>query len=72
MLAATGTTTVLVTHDQEEALSFADRVAVVRDGRVVQVASPDELYERPVDLETARFVGGGGRARRHVSSPTGS
>jgi iron(III) transport system ATP-binding protein len=39
VLAATGTTTVLVTHDQEEALSFADRVAVVRDGRVVQVAS---------------------------------
>ena len=57
VLAATGTTTVLVTHDQEEALSFADRVAVVREGRVVQVASPDELYERPVDLETARFVG---------------
>ena len=57
VLAATGTTTVLVTHDQEEALSFADRVAVVRDGRVVQVASPDDLYERPVDLDTARFVG---------------
>jgi iron(III) transport system ATP-binding protein len=57
VLAATGTTTVLVTHDQEEALSFADRVAVVRDGQVVQVASPDDLYERPVDLDTARFVG---------------
>ncbi len=57
VLAATGTTTVLVTHDQEEALSFADRVAVVRDGHVVQVASPDDLYERPADLETARFVG---------------
>jgi iron(III) transport system ATP-binding protein len=57
VLLSTGTTTVLVTHDQEEALSFADRVAVVRDGRVVQVASPDQLYERPVDLETARFVG---------------
>jgi iron(III) transport system ATP-binding protein len=57
VLAATGTTTVLVTHDQEEALSFADRVAVVRDGHVVQVATPDHLYESPVDLETARFVG---------------
>ncbi|MDQ5974354.1 MAG: transporter ATP-binding protein [Actinomycetota bacterium] len=57
VLAETGTTTVLVTHDQEEALSFADRVAVVRDGRVVQVAGPDDLYERPVDLDTARFVG---------------
>jgi iron(III) transport system ATP-binding protein len=57
VLAATGTTTILVTHDQEEALSMADRVAVVRDGRVVQVASPDELYDWPVDLITARFVG---------------
>jgi iron(III) transport system ATP-binding protein len=57
VLAATGTTTVLVTHDQEEALSFADRVAVVRGGHVVQVASPDHLYEFPADLETARFVG---------------
>jgi iron(III) transport system ATP-binding protein len=57
VLAATGTTTLLVTHDQEEALSFADRVAVVRDGHVVQVATPDHLYEHPADLETARFVG---------------
>ena len=57
VLTATGTTTVLVTHDQEEALSIADRVAVVRDGHVVQVASPDELYDRPADLLTARFVG---------------
>ena len=57
VLAATGTTTILVTHDQEEALSIADRVAVVRDGRVVQVATPDDLYERPADPATARFVG---------------
>ncbi len=57
VLAATGTTTILVTHDQEEALSLADRVAVVRDGRIVQVDTPEGLYERPVDLPTARFVG---------------
>jgi iron(III) transport system ATP-binding protein len=57
VLARTGTTTILVTHDQEEALSIADRVAVVRDGRVVQVDTPDDLYGHPVDLDTARFVG---------------
>jgi iron(III) transport system ATP-binding protein len=57
VLLATGTTAILVTHDQEEALSVADRVAVVRDGRVVQVDTPDRLYELPVDLATARFVG---------------
>ena len=57
VLAATGTTTILVTHDQEEALSIADRVAVVRHGRIVQVAQPDVLYDRPADLVTARFVG---------------
>ncbi len=57
VLDVTGTTTILVTHDQEEALSIADRVAVVRDGTVVQVAGPADLYEHPVDLTTARFVG---------------
>jgi len=57
VLLATGTTAILVTHDQEEALSVADRVAVVRDGRVVQVDTPDRLYEHPGDLDTARFVG---------------
>ena len=57
VLARTGTTTILVTHDQEEALSIADRVAVVRDGRVVQVDTPGDLYGHPADLDTARFVG---------------
>ncbi|HYE91382.1 MAG TPA: ABC transporter ATP-binding protein [Terriglobales bacterium] len=52
-----GITTVYVTHDQEEALSLSDRVAVMRDGRVQQVATPKELYERPVNRFVADFVG---------------
>lgn len=54
---ADGTTAVLVTHDQHEALSTADLVAVLRDGRVVQAAEPSELYRAPVDLGVGRFVG---------------
>jgi ABC-type Fe3+/spermidine/putrescine transport system ATPase subunit len=52
-----GITTVYVTHDQEEALSLSDRVAVMRDGHVLQVATPRELYERPVTRFVADFVG---------------
>jgi iron(III) transport system ATP-binding protein len=51
------TTTLLVTHDQDEALSLADRVAVLRDGKIVQHTTPQELYARPIDDELARFVG---------------
>ena len=47
----------LVTHDQDEALSVADRVAVLRDGRMAQYAAPQELYDRPADADVARFVG---------------
>ncbi len=52
-----GTTAILVTHDQDEALSMADRIAVLRDGRIVQYAAPHELYTRPADAALARFVG---------------
>jgi putative spermidine/putrescine transport system ATP-binding protein len=52
-----GITTVFVTHDQSEALSVADRVGVLRNGRLEQVASPDELYERPATAFVAEFVG---------------
>jgi iron(III) transport system ATP-binding protein len=52
-----GTTAVLVTHDQDEALSMADRIAALRHGRIAQYATPEELYSRPVDAELAGFIG---------------
>jgi iron(III) transport system ATP-binding protein len=51
-------TAVLVTHDQSEALSLADQVAVMRDGRIVQVDAPDRVYRTPHDTGVASFVGG--------------
>ncbi|HEY3735596.1 MAG TPA: ABC transporter ATP-binding protein [Streptosporangiaceae bacterium] len=57
VLRATGTTTVLVTHDQDEALSSADRIAVMRDGRITQEGTPREIYQSPADPQTAAFVG---------------
>jgi thiamine transport system ATP-binding protein len=50
-------TAVYVTHDQTEAFALGDRVAVVRAGRVVQIATPDELWSRPLDADVARFLG---------------
>jgi putative spermidine/putrescine transport system ATP-binding protein len=47
----------LITHDQDEALSLADRIVVLRDGRLIQVAPPQELYDHPVDAFVASFVG---------------
>jgi ABC-type sugar transport system ATPase subunit len=74
-----GVTSVFVTHDQEEAMSISDRVAVMRLGRVEQVGTPEEVYARPVSTYVARFVGSpqmdiltgelrreGGIARYHV------
>jgi iron(III) transport system ATP-binding protein len=57
VLRATQTTAVLVTHDQDEALSSADRVAIMRDGRITQVDTPRDVYQRPVDPQTAAFLG---------------
>lgn len=56
-LADAGVTTLLVTHDQEEALSIADRVAVMRDGRFTQVGTPEQVYSEPRDRFTAMFLG---------------
>jgi putative spermidine/putrescine transport system ATP-binding protein len=54
---ALGRATVYVTHDQEEALSLADRVVVMKDGVVRQVGTPEELYHRPANLDVANFMG---------------
>jgi iron(III) transport system ATP-binding protein len=50
-------TTIYVTHDQKEALSIADRIAVLKDGKLMQVGSPDELYHRPASAFVADFIG---------------
>ncbi len=55
--ATTATTFVYVTHDQEEALTMSQRIAVMKDGRVQQVATPRELYERPASAFVAGFIG---------------
>lgn len=57
LLADAGVTTILVTHDQSEALSFADQLAVMRHGRLVQSGPPLELYRYPDDVQTALFLG---------------
>lgn len=52
-----GVTSVFVTHDQEEAMSISDRIAVMRAGRVEQIGTPEEVYCRPVTRYVARFIG---------------
>ena len=52
-----GVTVVYVTHDQEEALTMSDRVAVMNDGKIVQVSTPEEIYDNPQDVFVADFVG---------------
>jgi len=64
-----GTTALFVTHDQEEALSMADRVGVMREGRLEQIAAPDVLYSRPATAFVAEFVGTMNRIPGELTGP---
>src|ERR671910_2057428 len=64
-----GITFVYVTHDQEEALTMSDRIGVMRDGRLLQVAGPEELYERPATRFVADFIGRSNILPGTVASP---
>ncbi len=68
------TTTIYVTHDQTEAMTMGDRVAVMRQGRLVQVDAPQALYDRPVDLFVAGFIGSPAMnlVRAHLHASNGS
>ena len=63
-----GITFILVTHDQEEALSMSDRICIMRGGRIVQVGSPRDLYDRPASRYVADFVGKSNFFSGHVTS----
>ncbi|MCK1710431.1 MULTISPECIES: ABC transporter ATP-binding protein [unclassified Bradyrhizobium] len=67
-----GVTIVFVTHDQGEALTMSDRVAVFNRGRIQQISSPDELYERPANAFVARFIGENNRISGTVVECAGS
>lgn len=63
-----GITTIYVTHDQEEALSLSDRIAVMLNGQVLQVGAPEEVYEEPASRKVAEFVGEGNYIEGSVAS----
>ncbi|MBI4286418.1 MAG: ABC transporter ATP-binding protein [Chloroflexi bacterium] len=71
VLRETRVTTVMVTHDRNEAIVLADRVAVLMDGRIRQVGTPEEVFSYPVDEEVARFVEAGNVLRGVVSAQSG-
>jgi iron(III) transport system ATP-binding protein len=65
-----GVTTIMVTHDQEEALSMADRVVVMNDGVIEQIGTPTEIYREPASLFVADFIGSMNKLRVTVADPT--
>ncbi len=66
-----GITVVYVTHDQSEALTMSDRVAVFEDGRIQQLATPDDLYERPENAFVAQFIGENNTLKGRVTEKNG-
>lgn len=69
ILREVGITTVFVTHDQTEALSLSDRIAVMNQGRIEQLGPPRAVYERPATRFVADFIGGSSRLRGRASAP---
>jgi putative spermidine/putrescine transport system ATP-binding protein len=67
-----GSTTIYVTHDQEEALSLADRIVVMREGEIRQVGTPEELYAQPAHLDVADFMGYRNRLPGRIASREGN
>lgn len=67
----TGLTTVMVTHDRDEALALGDRVGVIMDGRLLQVGTPEAVFTTPVNAEVAQFVGVETVAPGHVIAQDG-
>src|SRR5262245_21497439 len=67
-----GVTTIFVTHDQSEALSLSDRIAVIADGRIRQLDSPDEIYRHPVDRFVASFIGDANVLRARIEGIDGA
>ena len=63
-----GITTIYVTHDQEEALAISDRIAVMKDGHVMQVGRPDEIYRKPSNLFVANFIGNSNQLKGSIES----
>jgi putative spermidine/putrescine transport system ATP-binding protein len=69
LLKTFGVTSIIVTHDQEEALSMADRIVVLNKGRIEQIDSPDALYDRPASLFISSFIGHTNLLRGTVTGP---
>lgn len=68
---SSGATTIYITHDQREAMALADRMAVMRNGKFLQIGTPQEIYHRPLSREVADFIGQGAVVPVHYTANTG-